>query len=219
MKRSLSRSAQSFWIPSFRFCFCCSALLRMNRINEFIKKAAADWFEVQCFLEKVLLEGTRSSNHTSVSRFSPGWWIRTVYESTAMKRRYWMYVWHNLQGSHRICFQAFLKCWCLLKWSCCFLCWFRFDNELTQALEEADNEREQKDKAFQENATLGTEIYTLRRNLQVCLCIFYSFLCLYKKPWGGKPLGTNNDSASNVTDGQFASEIGIVSAFECGGKQ
>ncbi|XP_030292095.1 unconventional myosin-XVIIIb isoform X3 [Sparus aurata] len=42
----------------------------------------------------------------------------------------------------------------------------RFDNELTQALEEADNEREQKDKAFQENATLGTEIYTLRRNLQ-----------------------------------------------------
>lgn len=42
----------------------------------------------------------------------------------------------------------------------------RFDSELTQALEEADNEREQKDKACQENAALGTEIYTLRRNLQ-----------------------------------------------------
>uniref|UniRef100_A0A3B4WTY5 Unconventional myosin-XVIIIb-like n=1 Tax=Seriola lalandi dorsalis TaxID=1841481 RepID=A0A3B4WTY5_SERLL len=42
----------------------------------------------------------------------------------------------------------------------------RFDNELTQALEEADNEREQKDKAFQEIAALGTEIYTLRRDLQ-----------------------------------------------------
>ncbi|XP_031143663.1 unconventional myosin-XVIIIb isoform X1 [Sander lucioperca] len=42
----------------------------------------------------------------------------------------------------------------------------RFDSELTQALEEADTEREQKDKAFQENAALGAEIYTLRRNLQ-----------------------------------------------------
>ncbi|CAJ1069974.1 unconventional myosin-XVIIIb [Xyrichtys novacula] len=42
----------------------------------------------------------------------------------------------------------------------------RFDGELTQALEEADSEREQKDKACQENAALGTEIYTLRRNLQ-----------------------------------------------------
>ncbi|XP_041666015.1 unconventional myosin-XVIIIb-like isoform X2 [Cheilinus undulatus] len=42
----------------------------------------------------------------------------------------------------------------------------RFDSELTQALEEADNEREQKDKACQENTALGTEIYTLRRNLQ-----------------------------------------------------
>ncbi|GLD56815.1 unconventional myosin-XVIIIb isoform X2, partial [Lates japonicus] len=42
----------------------------------------------------------------------------------------------------------------------------RFDSELTQALEEADNEREQKDKAFQENTALGTEIYTLRRSLQ-----------------------------------------------------
>ncbi|XP_069369358.1 unconventional myosin-XVIIIb isoform X2 [Paralichthys olivaceus] len=42
----------------------------------------------------------------------------------------------------------------------------RFDNELTQALKETDNEREQKDKAFQENTALGTEIYTLRRNLQ-----------------------------------------------------
>ncbi|XP_034752906.1 unconventional myosin-XVIIIb-like [Etheostoma cragini] len=45
----------------------------------------------------------------------------------------------------------------------------RFDSELTQALEEADTERELKDKAFQENAALGAEIYTLRRNLQVRL--------------------------------------------------
>ncbi|XP_076614858.1 unconventional myosin-XVIIIb [Chaetodon auriga] len=42
----------------------------------------------------------------------------------------------------------------------------RFDGELTRALEEADAERELKDKTLQENATLGTEIYTLRRNLQ-----------------------------------------------------
>ncbi|KAM7392340.1 hypothetical protein PAMA_007450 [Pampus argenteus] len=42
----------------------------------------------------------------------------------------------------------------------------RFDSELTQALEEAENEREQKDKAFQENSSLGTEINTLRLNLQ-----------------------------------------------------
>ncbi|XP_044030389.1 LOW QUALITY PROTEIN: unconventional myosin-XVIIIb-like [Siniperca chuatsi] len=42
----------------------------------------------------------------------------------------------------------------------------RFDSELTQALEEADNEREQKDKAFQENTALGAEIYNLRHSLQ-----------------------------------------------------
>ncbi|XP_026153200.1 unconventional myosin-XVIIIb isoform X2 [Mastacembelus armatus] len=42
----------------------------------------------------------------------------------------------------------------------------RFDSELTRALEEADNERKQKDKAFQENTALGAEIYALRRNLQ-----------------------------------------------------
>lgn len=53
------------------------------------------------------------------------------------------------------------------------LCLFRFDSELTQALEEADNEREQKDKAFQENTALGVEIYTLRRDLQVCMCAVY----------------------------------------------
>lgn len=45
----------------------------------------------------------------------------------------------------------------------------RFDNELTQALEEAENERDQKDKVSQENATLGAQIYTLRQNLQVCV--------------------------------------------------
>lgn len=43
----------------------------------------------------------------------------------------------------------------------------RFDSELAQALEEAENERDQKDKALQENTALGTEIYTLRRSLQV----------------------------------------------------
>ncbi|KAF3848531.1 hypothetical protein F7725_015028 [Dissostichus mawsoni] len=42
----------------------------------------------------------------------------------------------------------------------------RFDSELTQALEAADSERDQKDKAFLENTALGAEIYTLRRNLQ-----------------------------------------------------
>ncbi|KAM7368559.1 hypothetical protein PAMP_012891 [Pampus punctatissimus] len=42
----------------------------------------------------------------------------------------------------------------------------RFDSELTQALEEAENEKEQKDKAFQEISSLGAEIYTLRLNLQ-----------------------------------------------------
>ncbi|XP_075949816.1 unconventional myosin-XVIIIb [Anarhichas minor] len=42
----------------------------------------------------------------------------------------------------------------------------RFDSELTQALEEADTEREQKDKACQESTALGAEIYGLRRNLQ-----------------------------------------------------
>ncbi|XP_053728507.1 unconventional myosin-XVIIIb-like isoform X2 [Synchiropus splendidus] len=42
----------------------------------------------------------------------------------------------------------------------------RFDSELTQALEEAEGEREQKEKAMQENAALVAEIYTLRRNLQ-----------------------------------------------------
>ncbi|XP_013876026.1 unconventional myosin-XVIIIb isoform X2 [Austrofundulus limnaeus] len=42
----------------------------------------------------------------------------------------------------------------------------RFDNELTQALEEANNERELKDKAFQESTALGTEVFNLRRSLQ-----------------------------------------------------
>ncbi|XP_037609622.1 unconventional myosin-XVIIIb-like isoform X2 [Sebastes umbrosus] len=42
----------------------------------------------------------------------------------------------------------------------------RFDSELTQALEAADNEREQKDKTVQENTALGAEIYSLRRSLQ-----------------------------------------------------
>lgn len=44
---------------------------------------------------------------------------------------------------------------------------YRFDNKLTQALEEAECEREQKDKAFQENTALGAEIYKLRCSQQV----------------------------------------------------
>ncbi|XP_059893989.1 unconventional myosin-XVIIIb-like isoform X1 [Gadus macrocephalus] len=42
----------------------------------------------------------------------------------------------------------------------------RFDSELTQALEQAENERELKDKVTQENTTMGGQIYTLRANLQ-----------------------------------------------------
>uniref|UniRef100_A0A8C1DR37 Myosin motor domain-containing protein n=1 Tax=Cyprinus carpio carpio TaxID=630221 RepID=A0A8C1DR37_CYPCA len=42
----------------------------------------------------------------------------------------------------------------------------RFDSELTQALEQADNEREQKERAIQENTTLGAEIFTLRKMLK-----------------------------------------------------
>lgn len=44
---------------------------------------------------------------------------------------------------------------------------YRFDSELTRALEEADNEREQKDKAIQENIALGAEIFSLHRTLKV----------------------------------------------------
>ncbi|XP_032426317.1 unconventional myosin-XVIIIb isoform X3 [Xiphophorus hellerii] len=42
----------------------------------------------------------------------------------------------------------------------------RFDSELAQALEEANSEREQKDKALQENSALGSEVFSLRRSLQ-----------------------------------------------------
>ncbi|XP_030625348.1 unconventional myosin-XVIIIb [Chanos chanos] len=42
----------------------------------------------------------------------------------------------------------------------------RFDTELTQALEEVDNEREQKDKAIQESIALGAEVFTLRQTLK-----------------------------------------------------
>lgn len=62
---------------------------------------------------------------------------------------------------------------------CVFLCFLRFDSELTQALEEAENERDQKDKASQENTALCAEIYTLRRNLQVCVSLTGG-ACLYK---------------------------------------
>ncbi|KAG7277809.1 hypothetical protein CRUP_026110, partial [Coryphaenoides rupestris] len=41
-----------------------------------------------------------------------------------------------------------------------------FDSELTLALEEAENERELKDKVTQENTALGGQIYMLRNNLQ-----------------------------------------------------
>ncbi|KAF7701100.1 unconventional myosin-XVIIIb-like isoform X2 [Silurus meridionalis] len=43
----------------------------------------------------------------------------------------------------------------------------RFDSELTRALEEADNEREQKDKAIQESIALGADIVSLHRTLKV----------------------------------------------------
>ncbi|KAL2099861.1 hypothetical protein ACEWY4_004255 [Coilia grayii] len=42
----------------------------------------------------------------------------------------------------------------------------RFDSELTQALEEVEREREQKDKAVQDSLALGAELYTLRRSLK-----------------------------------------------------
>ncbi|KAL4609513.1 unconventional myosin-XVIIIb-like [Arapaima gigas] len=42
----------------------------------------------------------------------------------------------------------------------------RFDNELTQALEQADSEREQKEKFIQENAALRAEIFILQRSLK-----------------------------------------------------
>ncbi|XP_056117414.1 unconventional myosin-XVIIIb-like isoform X3 [Rhinichthys klamathensis goyatoka] len=42
----------------------------------------------------------------------------------------------------------------------------RFDSELTQALEQADNEREQKERAIQENTVLGAEIFTLHKTLK-----------------------------------------------------
>lgn len=44
---------------------------------------------------------------------------------------------------------------------------YRFDSELTRALEEADYEREQKDKAIQERIALGAEIFSLHRTLKV----------------------------------------------------
>ncbi|XP_041914327.1 unconventional myosin-XVIIIb-like isoform X1 [Alosa sapidissima] len=41
----------------------------------------------------------------------------------------------------------------------------RFDSELTQHLEEAESEREQKEKSLQENTALGAQLFTLRRTL------------------------------------------------------
>lgn len=46
-----------------------------------------------------------------------------------------------------------------------YLC--RFDSELTQALEGADTEREQREKAIQENIALSAEILSLQRHLKV----------------------------------------------------
>ncbi|KAM6984888.1 unconventional myosin-XVIIIb [Aplochiton taeniatus] len=42
----------------------------------------------------------------------------------------------------------------------------RFDSELTQALEEAHSEREQKEKVVHDSTALGTQIYIMRRSLQ-----------------------------------------------------
>lgn len=47
------------------------------------------------------------------------------------------------------------------------MCVCRFDSKLTQALEQADNESEQKERAIQENTALGAEIFTLRKTLKV----------------------------------------------------
>lgn len=44
---------------------------------------------------------------------------------------------------------------------------YRFDSELTRALEEAENEREQKDKATHESIALRAEIFSLHRTLKV----------------------------------------------------
>lgn len=44
---------------------------------------------------------------------------------------------------------------------------YRFDSELAQALEEADNERMQKDKAIQESIASRAEIFSLHRILKV----------------------------------------------------
>lgn len=69
-----------------------------------------------------------------------------------------------------------------------FLSLIRFDNELTQALEEADSERGLKDKAFQENSALGAEIYALRRNLQVCLYLsVYTIYYILQNQAGNVP--------------------------------
>ncbi len=50
---------------------------------------------------------------------------------------------------------------------CVCVCLCRFDSELTHALEQADNESEQKERAIQDNAALGAEIFTLRKMLKV----------------------------------------------------
>lgn len=44
---------------------------------------------------------------------------------------------------------------------------YRFDSELTRALGEADNEREQKDKAIQESIALRAEIFSLHQKMKV----------------------------------------------------
>lgn len=43
----------------------------------------------------------------------------------------------------------------------------RFDTELTQALEEADSEREAKEKVIQENTALTGKLLSLQHSLQV----------------------------------------------------
>lgn len=67
----------------------------------------------------------------------------------------------------------------------------RFDSELTQALEQAEDEREQKDKAFLENTALGVEIYTLRRHLQVCVCTAHHGLQTFIRRSGRFPTSTS----------------------------
>ena len=54
----------------------------------------------------------------------------------------------------------------------------RFDNELTQALEEADNEREVKEKVIQESTALTGKLLSLQHNLKVQIITLFCIVIL-----------------------------------------